>query len=388
MSNYTGYDFRIEDVHESHLYGWVPTHPNLFKVYIFAGDKTVDVKSVKRRLNELRQSHTAYSLQERINYIIDQSELERIEAFRMLLRMAVYFWGQQSFLDGTSLLDGSKLLNTVRRYDLIPRIVYRGEIPTADETFAFPRMIWKTCAKISEEISASAILGPIAADFWGREGLNGAALLDGRKLLDGSFRYKLIPVISYRMDVPAADEFLAVQRILWKTSVKIAEKIAADIVFGPISLDFWNRETLNGCLPLNGLSLLGRDFRYDLIPGLKYIVGGPALSERFIRPQARLHINIPKKLGVHGGVSFSGWAALWNRLLLDGSIFLDGGRTLDGSRRSGKAGMTVGCALPKVLEKTDHVTLTTSTRDSAFLDSSLALDGSRRLNSIYRKEDL
>ena len=93
-------------------------------------------------------------------------------------------------------------------------------------------------------------------------------------------------------------------------------------------------------------------------------------------------------MNVHGGVSFSGWAALWNRLLLDGSILLDGSRMLDGARRNGKAGVTVRCALPKVEEKTDHATLTTSTKDYAFLDSSLALDGSRRLNSIYRKEDL
>lgn len=294
LSNATGHNIRIEDIHDEHLYGWEPPHPNVFKVYITDVEGTANVPLLKARLNALRQSHTTYTMQERVGAVIDHSDLEHIEAFRMILRLAVDFWGLPYFLDGSRLLDGSILLGNNKRYDLIPGIKYHLRIPMSSWRTEVPKMLIRTHIETPEEIGAGTRFG-WEADFWRNYFLDGSLLLDGSFHLDG-----------------------------------------------------------------------GR--RYDLIPGFMFGLAGPEPTERITVPSAYLRTTIQNAERVDAAAKLTGWGAAWNGLDAGGAT----------------AKLTVPA--PRTEEEISEVTLETKTRDCAFLDGSLLMDGSRQLNSIYRKE--
>ncbi|MBQ9720312.1 MAG: DUF2313 domain-containing protein [Oscillospiraceae bacterium] len=316
LRNATGHNIRIEDIHEEHLYGWTPPHPNVFKVYITDVEGTANTALLRARLNALKQSHTTYTVQERVSMEIDQSELERIEAFRMILHMAVDFWALPIFLDGSYLLDRSTLLGADKRYDLIPGLRLGYKLPRSPETVIMPGVKLGSRIETEERIGKAGMKLATEADFWRRFLLDGSHMLDGSARLDGGFQYDLIPGFKYRIPIQA-QETINVPRIGLKTSFESGEE-----------------------------------------------------------------------LGKHGGTRITGWAAVWNRLFLDGGTLLDGERLLDGARRGMKTTMKVSVTVPKIEEAVGAATLVTKTRDYAFLNGSVSLDGSRRLNSIYREEEI
>lgn len=184
LENATGFDVRIEDIHDKHLYGWKPPHPNTFIVY-FEGEGTLDVAAAKARLKQLRQAHTTYVLQERINDIVDNAAIWRFDNYRLVLGYAISFWGEHllngiGYLDGSLLLDGGK-----RRYNLIPGIKYvLGEVDSTEE-ISNPRM--KILGQIQEKEALGANAGAITAIaiyFWDCLKLDGALFLNGGKKLN------------------------------------------------------------------------------------------------------------------------------------------------------------------------------------------------------------
>lgn len=152
LENATGFKVRVEDTHDTHLYGWKPMHPNTFIVY-FEGDGTLDVAIAKERLKELRQSHTTYLLKERVNDELNNAAIWHYDNFRLILGYAVSFWGVQ-LLDGLCFLDGSLELNGgKRRYNLVPGIKYlMGDIESTEK-------IDHVCLRLRDNIEEKESLG-------------------------------------------------------------------------------------------------------------------------------------------------------------------------------------------------------------------------------------
>lgn len=127
MENYlaavTGFEVHVADIHDSGPYGFVAPHPNVFKVY-FLGEDTLDSKLVNGILNRLKQSHTTYTINDRIEHEIDNRGLEKIILRKVQSHLNIMFWHVRT-LDGSWYLDGSWLLNSQRRYALNLGILWR-----------------------------------------------------------------------------------------------------------------------------------------------------------------------------------------------------------------------------------------------------------------------
>lgn len=115
LEDATGFEVHIADIHDQGEYGFIPEHPNVFKVF-FLGEKSVDVKAVSKMLDRLKQSHTIYSLNDRIETQIDNKDLEKIIPKNILFKLAMPFWNIRMF-DGTWILDGSNVLDAIRRFN-------------------------------------------------------------------------------------------------------------------------------------------------------------------------------------------------------------------------------------------------------------------------------
>lgn len=117
LKNATGFEVHISDVHDTGKYGFVPTHPNIFKVY-FIGEETLDIKSVRKMLNQIKQSHTVFKVNDRIETELDNRNLEYFFLRCVKFRLSISFWGCFVF-DGKWMLNGMVALNQKRRYSMV-----------------------------------------------------------------------------------------------------------------------------------------------------------------------------------------------------------------------------------------------------------------------------
>lgn len=69
----TGFDVRIADINDPGDYGFVAPHPNVFKAY-FMGEGTLASKRARAMLNELKQSHTMFIMNDRTEIVSDKTE--------------------------------------------------------------------------------------------------------------------------------------------------------------------------------------------------------------------------------------------------------------------------------------------------------------------------
>lgn len=116
LQNATGFEVHIADAADPGAYGFVPDHPNIFKVY-FIGEGTLDTKRVHDTLDRIKQSHTTYKLNDRIEIVSDNSKLEQIVLRRIRFAIMMPFWGCRVF-DGGWLLGENVILCEKRRYGL------------------------------------------------------------------------------------------------------------------------------------------------------------------------------------------------------------------------------------------------------------------------------
>lgn len=80
-------------------------------------------------------------------------------------------------------------------------------------------------------------------------------------------------------------------------------------------------------------------------------------------------------------------ADFWRVRCLDGEWLLNGEYLLDAIRYKARAALRLRSEVDmSELETVENLTVETKSRDYWFLDGAYALDGSRNLNSIYRKE--
>ena len=118
----TGFDVRIADINDPGDYGFVALHPNVFKAY-FMGEGTLASKRARAMLNELKQSHTMFTMNDRTEIVSDNRNLEEMNLKKIIFHIAESFW-YSNLLDGRKLLNGSTTLFPYSRYDLVLRFKY------------------------------------------------------------------------------------------------------------------------------------------------------------------------------------------------------------------------------------------------------------------------
>lgn len=79
------------------------------------------IRDVRHLIEVMFPANMLYTIDYLIHQSIDESGLERAEAWNVDIRVPVYFWNSR-YLDGSFLLDGSCPLDAARDYDLHPRV--------------------------------------------------------------------------------------------------------------------------------------------------------------------------------------------------------------------------------------------------------------------------
>lgn len=123
LADATGFDVHIADIHDPGLYSFIAPHPNVFKVY-FLGEETLNSKQVHGILDRLKQSHTTYTVNDRIEHEIDNRRLEKMILQNVQSHLSLMFWYVRT-LDGSWYLDGEWMLNAQRRYALSLGILWK-----------------------------------------------------------------------------------------------------------------------------------------------------------------------------------------------------------------------------------------------------------------------
>lgn len=146
----TGFEVFIADINDPGKYGFIAPHPNVFKAY-FIGEGSLDSKVVQEALNRLKQSHTTYIVNDRVEIVIDNSNLEIVMLRSINIHLRFLFWNILNadtrnslrnkisihgadekiedvslvtrinlwFLDGSVNLDGSRTLNAECRKEAL-----------------------------------------------------------------------------------------------------------------------------------------------------------------------------------------------------------------------------------------------------------------------------
>lgn len=307
----TGFDVRIADINDPGDYGFVAPHPNVFKAY-FMGEGTLASKRARAMLNELKQSHTMFTMNDRTEIVSDNRNLEEMNLKKIIFHIAESFW-YSDLLDGRKLLNGSTTLFPYSRYDLVLGFKYLlGETGNGNniefENLRFISKHWKESSAQFGKIETKSDVS-----FWK------LPLLDGSRMLDGTEKLDVIRNYSLTM-------FTKVTGELFSTEFFEAS-IGTEIPFG-------TEET-----------------------GIAKIITAAELN-------------------------------YWNLIFLDGRALLDGNDVLDSSTR--KAGKPIIRMRAPIEEKYNELQaeVITKTWNYRFLDGSVSLNGSRNLDSIYRKEQI
>lgn len=202
LEDATGFKVRIADVHDQGEYGFEPSHPNVFKAY-FLGEESLDSKEVFKILDRLKQSHTTYRINDRVEAELDSRSLEQFILWNIRFKMAIPFWYEYVY-DGTWFLDGSIILNTKRRYGLSFGMKYKMAIPfwreyLYDGTW-LPDGSISLNAKRGYELSLG-LKNRMGIPFWYEYEYvyDGTWLLDGSAILDGNRRYDFSCGMKYKL---------------------------------------------------------------------------------------------------------------------------------------------------------------------------------------------
>lgn len=311
LEDATGFEVHIADASDPGDYGYVAPHPNVFQAY-FLGEGTLDSKLVHDMLDRLKQSHTTYKVNERVEIELDNRNLEQIILRNIRFKMGIPFWYEYVY-DGSWLLDGSVILGTKRRYGLVLGLKFK------QGTFYTPEQIKLISVKFAaqvknDELFHAKVSHSFGINFWNVLCFDGSWNLDGSALLDAKRRYGLSLGIhnSYEVENKTEDVKLHALSTRWKQYIR--ENIAARMAY------------------------------------------------RFA-------------------------ADFWRILYLDGDFLLNGEHLLNASRCRARVALTLRSELDMSEQETvANVTVETKSRDYWFLDGALSLDGTRNLNSIYRKE--
>lgn len=249
----TGFDVRIADINDPGDYGFVAPHPNVFKAY-FMGEGTLQSKRARALLNELKQSHTTFTMNNRTEIVSDNRTLEEMKLRKVIFHIAESFW-YSDLLDGRKLLDGSSLLYPYTRYNLMLGFKYMlggFETPTDAD---LQKVKFRTEKKTESDVKAGAIR--IASDiiFWNTHLLDGSWELDGSHRLDVLRGYELGVAIVV-MVACTYNEVTEVLKLRSRYETLTGSDIGS-VMCSRFELDFWNTVYLDGKLLLDGDTTLG-----------------------------------------------------------------------------------------------------------------------------------
>lgn len=184
LKNATGFDVFVADCHDSGIYNFQPTHPNIFKAF-FTGEGTLDSIAAHNILAKLKQSHTTYIINDYTSFVIDSSNLEKTLLKNIRISARIPFWRTRLF-DGSEIMDGSQLMNAEREYDLRLGIMYReGEFQT-NEIAILAVVAMTAKVPLSEQMNTERVTAAIRIDFWRSLYFDGSILMDGKRSMDFS----------------------------------------------------------------------------------------------------------------------------------------------------------------------------------------------------------
>lgn len=248
----TGFDVRIADINDPGDYGFVAPHPNVFKAY-FMGEGTLASKRVRAMLNELKQSHTMFTMNDRTEIVSDNRNLEEMNLKKVIFHIAESFW-YSDLLDGRKLLDGSSLLYPYMRYNLMLGSKYILGGFTTPTDADLQKVKFRAKQETENDVKAGAIR--IASDiiFWNTHLLDGSWDLDGSHRLDVTRGYQL-GVAIVAMVAFAHNEVTDVLKVRSAYDLRTGSDVRAAIR-SEFEADFWNTVYLDGKLLLDGNTTL------------------------------------------------------------------------------------------------------------------------------------
>lgn len=254
LEDATGFEVHIADVNDPGEYGFVPPHPNIFKAY-FLGEGSLDSKVVFDMLDRLKQSHTTYKINDRIEVELDNRNLEQIILRNIWFKIGIPFWYDYVY-DGSWLLDGSVILDTQRRYGLVLGFRFnQGEFYTPEEIRLLSVKFGIAKVRNDGAICARAKFR-FGINFWNVLCFDGSWNPDGSILLNAKRRYGLSLGMKDRFGVASCTEDVRLQTLSTRWEQHIRENIAAGIV-SRFAVDFWRLMYLDGGWNLDGEQLLG-----------------------------------------------------------------------------------------------------------------------------------
>lgn len=255
LANVTGFWANIADIHDGGKYGYKVSHPNTF-IAVFVGDGSLNTKAVKRLLDSAKQSHTTYTIIDRMDTVLDCTALEQMLLRNINIKATVPFW-RAALLDGSGYLDGSMLLDSMREYDLILGLMYRqGEFYTPQSIDLNRMRIWLQYG-VTEQYTGLRLRQEMAVYFWPALRLDGSVLLDGSETLNWS-RQDWPAAIKYRL----GQLFTQNEAIIRRLRIPLKTELSEDYASGRVEYDgevhFWTTLKLDGSAKLDGSELLDK----------------------------------------------------------------------------------------------------------------------------------
>lgn len=255
LANVTGFWANIADIHDGGKYGYKVSHPNTF-IAVFVGDGSLNTKAVKRLLDSAKQSHTTYTIIDRMDTVLDCTTLEQMLLRNINIKAAVPFW-RAALLDGSGYLDGSMLLDSMREYDLILGLMYRqGEFYTP-QSIDPNRLRLHLQYGVTEQYTGLKSRQEMAVYFWPALRLDGSVLLDGSEKLHWS-RQEWPTAIAYRL----GQLFTQNEAIIRRLRIPLKTELSEDYASGRVEYDgevhFWTTLKLDGSVKLDGSELLDK----------------------------------------------------------------------------------------------------------------------------------
>lgn len=255
LANVTGFWANIADIHDGGKYGYKVSHPNTF-IAVFVGDGSLNTKAVKRLLDSAKQSHTTYTIIDRMDTVLDCTTLEQMLLRNINIKAAVPFW-RAALLDGSGYLDGSMLLDSMREYDLILGLMYRqGEFYTPQSIDLSRMRIWLQYG-VTEQYTGLKSRQEMAVYFWLALRLDGSVLLDGSETLNWS-RQDWPAAIKYRLGRLFTQNEAIIRRLRIPLKTELSEDYASGRVEYDGEVHFWTTLKLDGSAKLDGSELLDK----------------------------------------------------------------------------------------------------------------------------------
>ena len=255
LANVTGFWANIADVHDGGKYGYKVSHPNTF-IAVFVGDGSLNTKAVKLLLDSAKQSHTTYTIIDRMDTVLDNTTLEQMLLRNINIKAAVPFW-RAALLDGSGYLDGSMLLDSMREYDLILGLMYRqGEFYTPQHIDLNRMKLWLQYG-VTEQYTGLKSRQEMAVYFWPALRFDGSVLLDGSETLNWS-RQDWPAAIKYRLGQLFTQNEAIIRRLRIPLKTELSEDYAGCRVEYDGEVHFWTTLKLDGSAKLDGSEMLDK----------------------------------------------------------------------------------------------------------------------------------